>query len=172
MALLQEAGVACISDEIPDVDAVVLDADEASPYLRPAVVDHLQNEGARVYRFDSTAVDRGLPVLWYRVAEARIDLDRAGGGMVDRRASVSLHAALYGPDGNVLADSFCSADRNDRIPASGVSALTDSRFPETNVTIESRNLLRRLVEPAVIVGAAVIGTYLFFNLRSKRTEGG
>jgi hypothetical protein len=113
-----------------------------------------------------------MPVLWYRVAEARIDLHRIGGGMVTRTATVSLHAALYGPDGSVLEDAFCTDTLDDQLPVAGVEALSDPRFPETDVSIERRSLVRRLLEPAVIVGAAVIGTYLFFNLRSKRTEGG
>jgi hypothetical protein len=67
---------------------------------------------------------------------------------------------------------MCSGATSDTLETEAVASLVDARYPETDVEFERGGLFRRIVQPAVILGAAVIGTYLFFNLRSKRTEGG
>jgi len=169
---LQEAAVACISGVITGVDSVRVDADENFAYVRPALLMLWRENGVKAFLFDSTESVSRTPSFRYRVNDARISLERAASGRVARTASISLQYLLTGPDERILTDELCTRSLTDTLTVDQVNRLVDPRFAETSVSYESRSLLRRVVEPAVILGAAVIGTYLFFNLRSKRTEGG
>lgn len=169
---LQAAGIECVADVLIGVDSFELDADERAPYLRPALVSHWMNEGHTVYTIDSSNVDLKLPRFRYRIDKVSIHMRRLGSGLVERTASVAMWYIFTGPDAQILADSLCSQELVDTVDSSLAGRLTDPRYEETNVEFEDKGWLHRVLEPTVIVVAAVIGTYLFFNLRSKRSDNG
>ena len=169
---LQIAGIECMGNVLANVASFELDADERAPYLRPALVSHWMAEGHTVYTADSSNVDLMLPKFQYRVDDVGIDVRRLGSGLVERTVSVAMRYVLTGPDSQILADNMCSRELVDSLDAHLANSLADARYAETNIQYEDEGWIHRVLEPAIIVGAAVIGTYLFFNLRSKRSDDG
>jgi len=169
---LHDAAVACVGTTLGDIESFTLDADERAPYLRSQFVAYWINEGRDVYETDSLRIERELPDFRYRVDQAQITLRSLGRGRIERKAIVALRYTLRGPGEQILADSMCEEQRIDTITMDRVRTLADPRFTETNVLLENESLFKRILGPSIIVGAAVIGTYLFFNLRSKRTGDG
>ena len=169
---LQIAVIECIGGVLANVDSFELDADERAPYLRPALVSHWMDEGRIVYTADSSNVDLKLPRFQYRVDVVRIGIRGLSSGLVERTASVAMRYVLTGPDSQILADNMCSRELVDSLDAHLANSLADARYAETNIQYEDEGWIHRVLEPAIIVGAAVIGTYLFFNLRSKRSDDG
>ncbi len=169
---LRDAAVACLGTTLADIQSFTLVADERAPYLRSSLVARWLNERREVYESDSLRTDRELPAFRYHVDDVQITLRRIGSGRVERIARVALRYTLLGPGKQILADSMCDEQIVDTIAEDRVRTLADPRFAETNVRLEYESLFKRILEPAVIVGAAVVGTYLFFNLRSKRTNDG
>ncbi len=164
--------MACLGTTLADIESFTLDADERAPYLRSQLVAHWINEGREVYETDSLRTERALPGFRYRVDGVQITLRRIGSGRVERKADVALRYTLLSPGKQILADSMCDERLIDTVPEDRVRTLADPRFAETNVLLEYDSLFKRILGPVVIVGAAVVGTYLFFNLRSKRTDDG
>ncbi|GMQ82335.1 MAG: hypothetical protein BMS9Abin05_1784 [Rhodothermia bacterium] len=169
---LQTAGIECIGGVLANVESFELDADERAPYLRPALVSHWMAEGRTVYAADSSNVDLKLPRFQYRVDDIGVDVRRLGSGLVERTASVAMRYVLTGPDSQILADNMCRRELVDSLDASLTNSLADARYAETNIQYNEKGWMYRVLEPAIIVGAAVIGTYLFFNLRTKRSDDG
>ena len=169
---LQEAGLRCLAGAPAGVESVTLAAHARAPYLRSAFVEAWRRQGISVFETDSLGAAADRAAFRYDVEEVRIAFERAGSGVVARAARVSLHYMLIAPNGMILADELCSGETTDTLETEAIAGLVDARYPETDVEFERGGLFRRIIQPAVIFGAAVIGTYLFFNLRSKRTEGG
>lgn len=172
MQQLQTAGIECIGDVLANVDSFELDADTRAPFLRPALVAKWKDEGHTVYSADSTTAGLKLPRFQYRIDDVRIGVRSLGSGSVERTASVSMRYILTGPDSQILADNLCSREIVDSFDANLAKGLTDARYEETNIEYDVKGWMNRVLEPVIIVGAAVIGTYLFFNLRSKRSDDG
>ena len=169
---LQKAGIECLQDVVSGVVSMQLDADERAPYLRAAMIEAWKKEGRTLFVPDSVGVRPEIPAFNYRVDDVRVELERLKAGQVARTAVVSLQYSLIAPNGQILSNNLCTGQQQDTIRVELVDHLSDARFPETSPQDLGPGLFTRIVEPAVIIGAAVIGTYLFFNLRSKRTEGG
>ncbi len=169
---LQELGIRCLGRVPGDLREFRLDGDESSPYLFPALTSYWSENNKRVFVNDTTRTDARIPVLSYRVENADIDLRRAGQGGLIRTANLAVRYRLSGPDGQILSDNQCSDTIADSLAADAARAYADSRYPVTDVEPPQGGWFRSILEPAVVVGAAAIGAYLFFNLRSRRTDNG
>ena len=167
---LQSLGIECVKDVLVGVGDFEIDAGERSPYLRSAITSYWMEMGHRVFQADSASVEHELPRFQYRITDIGVDLERAPDGQVQRTTRLSLHYLLTGPDGQILADNSCSRHRVDLIDTDIINGLSDSRYVETQPLFQQRSWIQRSLSPVVIIGAAVIGTYLFFNLRSKRSN--
>lgn len=166
---LQDIAGECLATSPGEFESFVLDSDSAAPYVRQYLFSRWQEEDRKMYLADSLG---SMPRLKYRVLEAKIELYRAGKNRIGRTTRLSLSIQLTGPDGELLSDRLCGDVRTDTLSTDTAHMMIDSRYPETNVSPPAGGWFRRYLQPAVIVGASAIGTYLFFNLRSRRTGSG
>lgn len=114
--------------------------------------------------------------------QLRIDVDegslvyerapRRAAEPLERRIRVGLRYTLTQPGGGVLASDSCLETRSDLHTRRGAASLADPRWSVTNPDIPQTGFWRRYLQPTVLVAAAAVGTYLFFNLRSDRADGG
>ena len=114
-----------------------------------------------------TSDERHLRVA---IDEAEVHLERAGGGMLERTAHVAVTYRFQAPTGRLLAADTCRATDRNTFDADLAASLADDRYAGTNPDIPDTSRLRRIVEPVVVIGAAAVGTWLFFNLRSRRSD--
>jgi hypothetical protein len=164
---LQLIGTSCLGSVPASLDSFLLDSDDASPYIRQALISEWKSDGRRVYATDSLHT---LPELRYRVETAKIELYRAGKNQYGRAARLSVSYRLTSESGEILSDGQCADIRSDTLSAALASSMRDSRYPETDVEPPRGGWFRKFLQPAVVLGASAIGTYLFFNLRSRRTD--
>ena len=166
---LQDIASACLATSPGKFMVFGLNSDAAAPYIRQSLFDRWKAEERKIYAADSLA---SIPILTFRVLEKKVELYRAGKNRVGRTARLSLSIQLTGPDGELLSDHLCADIRTDTLSTESARSMVDPRFPETNVSPPVGGWFRRYLQPAVIIGASAIGTYLFFNLRSRRTDSG
>jgi len=114
--------------------------------------------------------------LDYEVELANVVLKRNGRNRLDRTVSLGLTFKLFEQavdTSNKLIDSgTCSSERTDTIQRDAISALSYEGFPETSPAVPAKGGWKRFIKPAVLIGATAVGTYLFFNLRSRRSDSG
>lgn len=173
---LQDAARACLGHIPDELESFRLSTDARAPYIRSALVSDWLAEGKTVY--DDAIVrdaDEGasdMARFSYETDAIEISFDPVGGGVILRHATVGMSYGLTGADAQVLIDSRCDQTLSDSLDASLAKALRDHRWPETDVAPENRSILGKIVKPVVVLGAAAVGTWLFFNLRSERAEDG
>jgi len=112
----------------------------------------------------------GHPLLRIQVDAATITYERDGRRHLNRIAELALTYALTGADGRIRTESTCSDRLEDRVSRDQAEALADDRFAATQPVIPGPSGLRRWLEPVVLVSASAVGTWLFFNLRSRRAD--
>ncbi len=157
---------------VPDTVRVFrLDAPEAMPYLRTALVGRWQAEGRTVYLSDATQ-GPALPWLHYAVEEVRVAYARAGGRHLGRTVTLALRYVFTAADGRLLRERRCRDTLTDTIPRDALPLVETPAFPETQAPPPETGWFRRILEPAVITAATAVGVYLFFSLRSDRSDGG
>ena len=122
---------------------------------------------------------RGIPLggsdaagLAIRMERGTVTYARAGRGRLTRSGDVAIQYTLTQPDGRILAADSCTRSASDTMTKRKAETLRDERYDVTMPDIPPTGLWRRYLEPAVLVAATGIGTYLFFNLRSRRTDSG
>ena len=167
---LQELGIRCLGNVPGNLGSFRLDGDESAPYLPSALFSYWSDNDRQVFDNDTLRTDVRLPVLFYRLENVGIDLKRAKSGGILRTASLGVRYRLSGPGGQILADNQCSDSLTDTLSVERARAYADPRYSETNIEPPQGGWFRSVLEPAVIAGAAAIGAYLFFNLRSRRTN--
>lgn len=169
---LQDLGIRCLGSVPSDLSAFRLDSDERAPYVRSGLFSFWNEGGKQVFSNDSTRTEKSLPLLAYRIDQVRIELNRLNSDRVERLAVLDIRYTLSGPGGQLLADNLCSESATDTLSTELADAFKDSRYPETSVQLQSTGWFHRIIQPAVVAGAAAIGAYLFFNLRSRRSDDG
>ncbi len=169
---LQLAGIECLGAVPAIFDQFRLEPSERAPYLRAALVNYWTEREKIIYLKDSTAVESNLPTMQYNVDRIGIDLGKSRSGRVRRTAFLGVQYMLTGPDSQVLADSRCDTSVSDTLTVEAARLFQDSRFLETDVQPSQKNWFKRYLQPAVVIGAAAVGTFLLFNLRSTQSGGG
>ncbi|WP_457652905.1 hypothetical protein [Rhodocaloribacter sp.] len=171
LAHYEAMAVACLS-AVPDTArAFRLDAPDAMPYLRAALVARWQSEGRAIFLPDAPAAE-ALPWLHYEIEEARVAYAKAPDHRLARTVTLALRYTFTGADGRILRDDRCRDVRADTIRSADRARVETAAFPETQAPPPEAGWVRRYLEPAVITAATAVGIYLFFTLRSDRTNNG
>jgi hypothetical protein len=132
-----------------------------TPAERPSAASVLANGG----------VTGSLPVLTYRVPEARVDYVRIfrgglfGAERIERRASARVALRLQSPGSDAVRWS-ASADTtiSDVVMRSEITALEDRQRPETRPLAPTSNL-KKVVEPVLVVVLIAGLVSLFYQNR-------
>lgn len=165
----QTLAVRCLAAVPESAQTLRLDAPEAMPYLRTALVAHWQAEGRTLYLADSLAASP-VPHLRYTVEQAQVTYARAGRREWQRTVALAVRYTYLAPDGRILADDRCQESATDTIPRARRAALEAAAYPETQGDVPRGSWRRRYLEPVLLAAATVVTAYLFFNLRSDRSD--
>lgn len=159
----EQLGLRCLEDAPSTVDEFRLIAPETMPYLRAAVIETWLERGRRV-TVDSVSAEN-VAVLRYAVVDANVGYRRLGRRLYEREISLSLEYTLTGADGGVRGDHVCNESAVDTLRTSDLTRFENRAFAETIGEKPPGGWMRRIVEPAVLIGAAAVGVFLFFSLR-------
>jgi hypothetical protein len=169
---LQLSAIDCLG-AVPSVfDQFLLHPPEQAPYIRSALINYWTEQDKKVFLSDSTRSTSALPSLEYSVDRIGVDLGKTKSGQVPRTVHLAIRYLLAGPDSQVLADSHCDTTLSDTLSVEMARRFQDARFSETDVQPSEKNWLNEYLQPAVLIGAAAVGTFLLFNLRTTQSGGG
>jgi hypothetical protein len=171
----QSIAIECLGTLADGMDSFALRGPDRMPFVRTGLLGLWLGEGRTVYdatRNTNSVATSPIPRLEYDIEEALVEYENVGSGKAHRSVSLALRYELTGPDDQVLSNNSCNQTIADTLSTDMAALLKDNRFPETDVAPDSRSWLKKALQPAVIIGAAAIGTALFFNLRSERAEDG
>ncbi|MEM1128130.1 MAG: hypothetical protein AAGI71_15900 [Bacteroidota bacterium] len=158
---------ACLTPAVDTLETVRLDPMSTPPFLYPSLVQGWIEQGVRVY---GGAEGLAVPVLLFTAEQAVVDYHRAGRRRIGRTVSLALRYQLSTPDAQILASGRCADIYQDEVPRDALEALADPALPLTQAAPPPPPWIRRVLEPAVLVVATGVVTYLFFSLRSDRDE--
>lgn len=158
----------CLQDAPGSVRTFALAPPDTMPYLRAAVISAWQERDLDV-SMASTARDE-LTTLRYDVDDLTITYRRVGRGKLRRDISLSLQYTVATPDGRIIHDAVCRETAVDTIRTRDRPLVEDVAYAETLGPEPPGGLARRIIEPAVLIGAVSIGVFLFFSLRSDRSS--
>jgi hypothetical protein len=122
-------------------------------------------------RADHRPLDPNANLLEYRVAALGVsytDLHKSrlfGSGEVDRLASVSLGLRLLAPDGRLLWSAHARGQAQDRVPEARLAEVEDRLYLVPTPVLPNRSL-KRLLEPAIVVGLVSGLVFLFYTNRN------
>ncbi|MDA0378512.1 MAG: hypothetical protein O2899_03380 [Bacteroidetes bacterium] len=125
--------------------------------------------GHRVHRNPDGAE---LPLLVLTMDRAAVSYRRSGRRNVVRESALALTWWLSGADGAVQGTDACHLSEEDILTRDAARSLADRRSTITDPALPPRSRLRQAIEPAVLLGATAVGTYLLFHLRSRRADNG
>ena len=162
--VLEQVGVQCLADAAGEIPSFRLAAPDSLPYLRSALVHSWLAGGKRVLVEDASEAD--VPLFRYGIQQAGVSYRRIGRSAFERTVSLSLEYTLTGIQGSIEADGICNETAVDTVRTRDLALLEDPAFSETVGPRPPAGWIRRIVEPAVLVGAVSVGVYLFFSLRS------
>lgn len=164
----------CLAQAVDESSSFRLQADGQATFLTTKLVDRWSATGKKVYRLPSPDSDAtaSLPLLSYTVDKAELSYQRLSRKTLQRNAILGITYWLTANDGQVLKTDSCLIQENDEISRADATRFADRRFPETSPPLPAASRWRNVVEPLVLVGASAVGTYLFFNLRSRRSGSG
>ncbi len=166
----QALAVGCIAPAADSLGSYRILPVERMPFLVPALAAAGSRAGHTVYLADSVAAATAISGIRIDVRQAGVTLTRARRRTIDRRVALSLDATLLAPDGRVIDTRTCDETFNDRFPGSIAALLATNDYAETRAALPEARWQRRILEPTLAVGATVLGAYLFFTLRSERSE--
>jgi len=169
------------------LQCVITHIDKASPMqvegkgLAPIVAPQLE-AGMLASGYQLANLDAGKSLV-YTVDLAVVDLKKSGRKQVTRTVSLGMsfqvwdrtakeNQAQNASAATLEQSGTCSDVQVDTVDRTLLSSLSYAGFPETNPAPPAKGGLRRFLEPAVLIGATAVGTYLFFNLRSRRSDSG
>ena len=170
----QTLALRCLA-AVPDTATVVaLDAPALMPYLRTALTDAWRNDGRTLFLADSSLQPAGpaVPRLAYAIENVGVEYARARRKQLNRAVSLTLRYTFTTAQGRLLDEARCSETFTDTIRRAERAALESEAFPETQGTLPRAGWMRRYLEPAALAAATAITVYLFFNLRSDRSDDG
>ncbi len=146
-----------------------LDAPAQVPYLRTALAQ--REQGRALFLADSLQHVSSPAIAWlrYEIEEAQVAYARAPGKQLVRTVTLALRYTFTAADGRLLREDRCHDTFTDTIRRSDRAALEWHVFPETQ---GEGSWIRRHLEPAIVAVATAVTVYLFFNIRSQRTDDG
>lgn len=173
--MLAGLAASCVTDVISPLEALrfrtqgALAGSSATDLLSSPLAAGWRAAGKQVYR-DPDGAD--LPLLVITVDRAAISYRRAGRKNVSRDGEVALTWWLSGADGALQGTDTCRQTATDTLSREDARSLNDPRSPITAPELPARSRIWQAVEPAVMIGATAVGTYLLFHLRSRRADNG
>ena len=168
----QTLALRCLA-QVPDTaTVVVLDAPALMPYLRTALTDAWRNDGRILFLADSSLQATAAPRLAYAIEHVGVAYARARRKQLHRTVTLTLRYSFTTPQGRLLDEARCSETFTDTIRRAARTDLESDTFPETQGTLPRAGWMRRYLEPAALAAATAITVFLFFNLRSDRSDDG
>ena len=175
--VLTRLTLGCVDPVITDLTVVLVDSDGVPGFIETGLLSEWSDRETTVRLAGSgqdnqsdRAVDSAAPELVLSVDEAGIRYRRIGGGRLERTAAVTARYRLTTPDGELVTADTCSPAASDTLSVDQARRLNDTRYSQTQPDIPSTSRWRRVLEPVAVIGAAAVGTYLFFNRRSRRAD--
>jgi len=174
LEVYQTLALGCLYDVPDTARAFVLDAPAQMPYLRTALADRWRRDGRTLFLADSSLQENtpALSRLRYAVEETGVVYARARRKQYARSITLALRYTFTAADGRLLGEDQCRETFTDMIRRADRVSLETDAFPETQGSIPHAGWMRRYLEPAVLAFASAVTVYLFFNLRSDRSDGG
>jgi hypothetical protein len=160
----------CLSSVTDSLGTYAIVGPERLPFLTATLAKAGLEAGHTVYLADSSDADLSVPALRLTVARAEVSLRRHRRRM-DRRVDFAADATVVaGETRRVLDTVACRGSYADTFPRGLARSMASDLSPETRPPLPEARWVRRILEPTVAVGAVVLGTYLFFTLRSERAQ--
>lgn len=157
----------CLETRMDSMTAYGFATPNRLPFLRDQLGAAGLMAGDEVYLADSLAA---APVFHLQINEAAVTFTRGRRRTAHREVSLVVDVSLIGPDRRLIEVIHCDAGLEDVVPRSRLDALASDLAPETRPAPLERRWVRRILEPTAAVTATVLGAYLFFTLRSDRSE--
>ena len=170
----QTLALRCLAEAPDTTQAFWLDAPAQMPYLRTALAQRWRQEGRALFLADSLQHVSGPAIarLRYEIEEAQVAYARAPRKQLVRTVTLALRYTFTAADGRLLREDRCRDTLTDTIRRSDRAALEWDAFPETQGEAPRGGWTRRHLEPAIVAVATAVTVYLFFNIRSQRTDDG
>ncbi len=170
----QTLALRCLAEAPDTTQAFRLDAPAQMPYLRTALAQRWRDEGRVLFLADSLQHVSGPATarLRYEIEEAQVAYARAPRKQLVRTVTLALRYTFTAADGRLLREDRCRDTLTDTIRRSDRAALEWDAFPETQGEAPRGGWIRRHLEPAILAVATAVTVYLFFNIRSERTDDG
>lgn len=166
---LAEVTAGCLEAAIETQDAFRFLAQGQSELVASPLVSTWTREGKSVYLEPS---DVEAPLLVVTTDRSDVTLLREGRSAVRRIVSVDLTWWLSSVEGDVLATDTCREAIEDRLTRADARALAVDGSPVLDPALPRKSRILGAAEPIVLLGATAVGTYLLFNLRSRRSDDG
>jgi hypothetical protein len=172
-ALLAGLTERCLEQAINDHRAFRFRAQGATDHVASPLVARWTAQDLTVYLEPSEAP---VPLLVVTTDRSAVTLHRADRRTVRREVVVDLTWWLSSAGGDVLDTQTCRDAASDRLSRKQARALAVEGSPIFDPGLPARSWvwagMERTMEPVILLGATAIGTYLFFNLRSRRSDTG
>lgn len=172
-SLLASVTERCLEEAVSDHRAFRFLAQGATDHVASPLVAAWTEEDLTVYLEPSEAP---VPLLVVTTDRSAVTLHRANRRTVRREVVVDLTWWLSSAGGNVLDTRTCREAANDRLSRKQAKTLAVEGSPIFDPDLPARSRvwagIERTMEPVILLGATAIGTYLLFNLRSRRSDTG
>jgi hypothetical protein len=162
VVVFQRLAAECLAPLVSE-GGLVLEAPARMAFLTAGLVRAWQQQEVAVYMSE----EMPLPRVWYVIEEAGVRYAPAGRGLLDREVALTLRFTVTEPGGRLLHDDRCEHRFTDRIRRQDRAMLESDIYPETVGSDPPPHWIRRYGEPAVLVAATAVTTWLFFNLRTQ-----
>ncbi|MDA1028946.1 MAG: hypothetical protein O3B41_07835 [Bacteroidetes bacterium] len=167
---LVNIALSCFTPVLSGSSAIQIQASDRSDIISPGVEQGLLSRGFTI------STESGKAKLVYDVELAQVVLENAAQNQLTRRVTLGLNYQVLGSgDGEetlstVLNSGTCSDSTTDLIEREMASKLAYDGFSVTNPAIPPKKGITRYIQPLILIAASAVGTYLFFNLRSRRAD--
>ncbi len=159
----------CLESPTDDASAFRFLAQERTVSFASPLAASWTAQGKTVYQAPS---DADAPLLVVTTDQAEITLERASRNTVDRTARLNLTWWLSAADGAILGTASCQATETDELTRDQALEFAVAGTTGLDPDLPPRSRILNAAQPVVLLGATAVGTYLLFNLRSRRSDGG
>ena len=170
---LAELTMSCLETAVDGASSFRFLPQGQTPLVASPLVAAWTSNGKTVFLepSDAEAAARA-PLLVVTTDQSTVMLSRSGRNDVRRDVSVDLTWWLSSAAGDVVGTDTCREDRDDVLSREDAHEFAVEGSPVLDPDIPRRSRLLGAVEPVVLLGATAVGTYLLFNLRSRRSDDG
>lgn len=159
----------CLETAVAETSSFRFMAQGATDLVSSPLVAEWTRTGKTVYREPSEAP---APLLVVTTDRALVDLQRENRHLLNRTVSVDLTWWMSSPEGEVTGTDTCRSSRTDTLTRDEAKSMVVAGSSVLDPAIPARSRLMQAAQPAVLLGATAVGTYLLFNLRSRRSDDG